>query len=453
MNAESDLQADSQAEVYKNFGVAGGQSSIPVLETAKELVLSINKRCKETWMAIMKENLLIHHPHQDLFNTIIKIVDNVCEGATNELSLKECLRAAYVSLVLLGTDKRGVHVCEIVHRLLTEELTKPEDELRERINAAISAVMTKLGLKPEDKDALLRRVIEETNNGEPYVSMILSAIVAMARRRMRPMDFKNYVFGVNLDEFNNKMIVHVILPKATGSTGEESESFDLVVDLRKLGEAHIKNKDVTHWVTDISRPPAPPIKGSGKKAFVAIGNFAVIIPAFLLPWIDRFLRAGWIPDGTTPEIYDAIRDKIEMVKMPEERFRDALAGMFVKYHWAFISKDETGGYVLKNEVSIKEWQGYTFLNAEDSEIWFPYPMWIKLRKQLESVRITEKAIRGIVKDSRTTRRVRTCGGDRSIEMKNLMILDKAKVEEILQGSIELFIVHKEPECEDTGDVP
>ena len=453
MVAEGNVKTDSQAEVYKNFGATGGHSAIPVLETAKELVLSINKRCEEVWSLILKEGLVIHHPHQDLFNTITKVVEDVCDGATDEPSLKECLRAAYISAMLLGTDKRGVHICEIVHRLLTEELTKPGEELQEKINATISAVMTKLGLKPEDKDALLRRVIEETNNGEPYVSMILSAIVAMTKRRMRPMDFKNYVFGVNLDEFNNKMIVHVILPKATGSTGEESESFDLVVDLRKLGEAHIKNKDVTHWVTDITRPPAPPIKGSGKKAFVAIGNFAVIIPAFLLPWIDRFLRAGWIPDGTTPEFYDAIRDKIEMVKMPEERFRDALAVVFVKYHWAFISKDETGGYVLKNEVSIKEWQGYVFLNAEDNEIWFPYPMWIKLRKQLESVRITEEAIRGIVKDSRTTRRVRTCGGERSIEMKNLVILDKAKVEEILQGSIELFIVHKEPECEDTGDVP
>jgi len=453
MVAEGNVKTDSQAEVYKNFGTSGGQGSISVLETAKELVLSINKRCEEVWSLILKEGLVIHHPHQDLFNTITKVVEDVCDSATDEPSLKECLRAAYISAMLLGTDKRGVHVCEIVHRLLTEELTKPEDELRERINATISAVMTKLGLKPEDKDALLRRVIEETNNGEPYVSMILSAIVAMTKRKMKPMDFKNYVFGVNLDEFNNKMIVHVILPKAMGDTGEESESFDLVVDLRKLGEAHIKNKDVTHWVTDTTRPPAPPIKGSGKKTFIAIGNLSVTIPAFLLPWIDRFLRAGWIPDGTTPEFYDAIKDKIETIKMPEERFRDALAGVFVKYHWAFIGKDETGGYILKNEVSIKEWQGYVFLNAEDSEIWFPYPMWVKLRKQLESVRITEEAIRGIIKDSRTTRRVKTCGGERSIEMKNLMILDKAKVEEILQGSIELFIVHKEPECEDTGDVP
>jgi hypothetical protein len=333
MTVENSSQVSNQGEVYKDFGTVGPPSKTSVLEAPKELALAINKRCEETWMAIMKEGLVIHHPHQDLFNTITKVIDDVCDGATDEPSLKECFRAAYVSATLLGVDKRGVHTCEIVYRLLTEELTKPEDELRERINATISASITRLGLKPEAKDALLRRVIEETNNGEPYVSMILSAIVAMTKRRMRPMDFKNYVFGVNLDEFNNKMIVHVILPKATGSTGEESESFDLVVDLRKLGEAHIKNKDITHWVTDITRPPAPPIKGSGKKAFVAIGNFAVIIPAFLLPWIDRFLRAGWIPDGTTPEFYDAIRDKIEMVKMPEERFRDALAVVFVKYHW------------------------------------------------------------------------------------------------------------------------
>jgi len=424
-----------------------------VIETPKELALAINERCEEAWPLILKEGLVIHHPHQDLFNTIIKVVENVCDGATDEASFKECLRAAYVSVMLLGVDKRGVHICEIVHRLLTEELTKPEDEVQERINATISATMTRLGLKPEVKDALFRKTIEETKSGEPYISTILDAIVAMAKKRMKSMDFKNYVFGVNLDEFNNKLIVHMVLPKVMGGRGAEYESFDLVIDLKKLGEAHLKYKDITHWVTDISRPPAPPIKGSSKKTFMAIGNLSVTIPAFLLPWIDRFLRAGWIPDGTTPEFYDAIRGKIEMVKMPEERFRDTLAGMFVKYHWAFISKDETGGYILKNEVSIKEWQGYVFLNAEDNEVWFSYPMWIKLRKQLESVRITEEAIRSIVKDSRTTRRVRTCGGERSIEMKNLIILDKAKVEEILQGPIEHFIVHREPECEDIGDNP
>jgi hypothetical protein len=453
MVAEGNVQADSQGEVYKNFGTSGGQGSISVLETTKELVLSINKRCEETWMAIMKEGLVIHHPHQDLFNTITKVVDDVCDGATDESSFRECLRAAYISAALLGVDKRGVRICEIVHRLLTEELTKPEDELRERISAAINAAITRLGLKPEDKDALLRKVIKETSDGEPYVSMILDAIVAMTKRRMRPMDFKNYVFGVNLDEFNNKIIVHMILPKAMGDTDKESESFDLVIDLRKLGEAHLKFKDVTHWVTDLARPPVPPIKGSGKNAFMAIGNFVVTIPAFLLPWIDRFLRAGWMPDGTTPEFYDAIKDKIETIKMPEERFRDALAEMFVKYHWVFVGKDEAGGCILKNEVSVKEWQGYTYFNTEDGEIWLPYPMWIKLRKQLEGARITKKAIRGIIKDSRTTRRVKTCGRERSIEMKNLVILDEAKVEEVLGGSIEHFVVHKEPECEDMGDNP
>jgi hypothetical protein len=222
MVAEGNVQADSQGEVYKNFGTSGGQGSISVLETTKELVLSINKRCEETWMAIMKEGLVIHHPHQDLFNTITKVVDDVCGGATDEASLKECFRAAYVSATLLGVDKRGMRICEIVHRLLTEELTKPEDELRERISAAINAAITRLGLKPEDKDTLLRKVIEETSDGEPYVSMILDAIVAMTKRRMRPMDFKNYVFGVNLDEFNNKIIVHMIPPFAGQLPGQNS---------------------------------------------------------------------------------------------------------------------------------------------------------------------------------------------------------------------------------------
>jgi hypothetical protein len=283
--------------------------------------------------------------------------------------------------------------------------------------------------------------------------MILDAIVAMAKRRMKPTDFGNYVYGVNLDEFNNKLIVHMVLPKATGGTEAGYESFDLVIDLKKLGEAHLKYKDITHWVTDLARPPAPPIKSSGKKALLAIGNFAVTVPAFLLPWIDRFLRMSWIPLGSTPEFFDAIKDKIEEVKTPEMRFKDALAGMFIRYHWAYVEKDETGGYILRNEISLREWQGYAYFNPADGEIWLPYPLWTKLRKQLESVRATERLVRSVIKGGRTGRWAKTCGGERSIEMKNLVILDEARVKEILGGQIEDFIVHREPECEDMGDNP
>jgi len=81
----------------------------------------------------------------------------------------------------------------------------------------------------------------------------------------------------------------------------------------------------------------------------------------------------------------------------------------------------------------------------------PYPMWTRLRKQLEGVRITEKLIRYIIKSSKTDRWAKTCGGEHSIEMKNLVILDRARVEENLGGPIKHFMVHEEPECEDMDD--
>jgi hypothetical protein len=124
--------------------------------------------------------------------------------------------------------------------------------------------------------------------------------------------------------------------------------------------------------------------------------------------------------------------------------------MLIRYHWAYVEKNETGEYVLKSEVSVKEWQGFAYVNPVDGEVWLPYPLWAKLRKQLENVRVTERLVRGIIKGSRTSRWIKTCGGERSIEMKNLVILDEAKVKEILGGPIEDFIVHREPECEETG---
>jgi|GEM_PF-5303717 hypothetical protein len=170
------------------------------------------------------------------------------------------------------------------------------------------------------------------------------------------------------NELNNKLVMHVVLPKAVGDTGDVLESFDLIIDLRKVGEAYLSERDVVCWVTDLARPPVPPIKGKGRKALIAIGNLPVTIPVFLLPWIDRFLRAGWMLDGTTPEFYDAIRDKIEAVKTLEQRFRDTLAAMFNKYHWVYVGKDKAGRYVLKSEISVKEWQGYAYFSPEDGEV-------------------------------------------------------------------------------------
>lgn len=279
-----------------------------MFETPKELALTINRRCEETWSSIIKEGLLVHHPRKDVFNAIVRIVNDVCDGATDETSFKECLKTSYISIMLLGVDKHGVHVCELVHRLLDEELEKPEEELRKNIDATINATMNRLGIGPEVKDALIRELIEGTNNGEPYVSMILNAVMGMAKKKMGPTDFRNLVYGVDLDEKSNRLLIHIVLPKARGyvNASDDFESFDVVIDMRKVGESYLVDTDVKLWLTDLSRPPLLPVnegKKKKKKASKVGGNYLVTVPVALLPWIDRFLRMGWIPLGSTPEFF------------------------------------------------------------------------------------------------------------------------------------------------------
>jgi len=194
-------------------------------------------------------------------------------------------------------------------------------------------------------------------------------------------------------------------------------------------------------------------------------NYDVVIPSILLPAIDRFLRMGWIPDGTSSEFLEAIRDKIKIIKTPEEMFRDTLARVFSAFHWVVVEKSDAGQYILKSDIPVtpeNPWQAYAYLLKEPkrtidgttwlpTEIWVPYPLWQKMREILERQRIPRNLIYAIAKSERVPRNVTTCGSERAIRMRNLVILDIERIKEYLDGEIEDYMTHIEPPCEGEGE--
>jgi hypothetical protein len=196
--------------------------------------------------------------------------------------------------------------------------------------------------------------------------------------------------------------------------------------------------------------PPPPPKEKGESSNAIFGNVKVTVPTILKPAIERFLRMGWIPDGTTPEFLHAIKDKIDVIKTPEEMFADTLAKVFYGVPWVTVNKTESGQYVLEAEIPVSSdnpWQKYVFLVPADGEIWVPSPIWQGVREMFEKVRIPRKMVEYIVKSKKTTRDAKTCESERKIRMLDLVILDVARVEEILNDKIESYIVHKEQTCE------
>jgi hypothetical protein len=170
---------------------------------------------------------------------------------------------------------------------------------------------------------------------------------------------------------------------------------------------------------------------------------------------------GWIPDGTTTEFLDAIRDKIKVIKTPEEMFADTLARVLSGYRWVVVDKTESGQYVMEADIPItteNPWQAYAYLLKEPqntsegikwlpTEIWVPHPLWRKTREILEKERIPRNMVEYIIKSGKTTRQAVTCGSNKTIRMLNIVILDIERVKEILDGDIEDYMVRVEQPCE------
>jgi hypothetical protein len=458
----------------QNAGTTNVVQSEPGLEALKELAEYVNTQCVRLWEQIVKSRQLIHHSNREVSRAIVGVVDDVCSDAQNEDSFYRCLMAFHVmASVLLGRTPRNEPICPLAMRLIEEETRKSLDQVRDRLKDIVNATLNRLDIAPERKSELERRAIEHIMEGKFYVDIVLERIKALVVQRMKPLDFRNFVMEAELNEYENKIMIHAIIPKAgePADVTENLESFTIVSDLKRVGTAYLVGRDFEYVVSDLSRPEAvvlpPPPKEKGKEDsdLWAIGNFTVVIPEILRPALDRFLRMGWIPDGTTAEFLDAIRDKIKIIKTPEEMFRDTLARIFVGVHWVEVLKNETGGYALKSDIPVtpeNPWQGYAYLLREPkrtnegiewlpTEIWVPYPLWQKMREILEKQKIPRNLIHAIVKSERVSRNATTCGSERAIRMRNLVILDIEMVKEYLNGEIEDYMVHIEPQCEGDGE--
>jgi hypothetical protein len=427
-----------------------------VPEALNELGSEVNVKCTQLYEYIVRNQLLIYHPHREISRAVKSIVDDACSDARNEESFRRCLIAYHVMAhVLLGQTDRNEPICYLIQRLLNEEYrNKAVNQVREELEEIVKATMYRLNISPEGKNEIERDAIEHITEGELYIDIVLEKVRSLAVQRLKPLDFRNFVAEAEVNELEGELTIHVVLPKAgePPDATENTESFMIVNDLKKVGLAYLVDKDAGYWVSDLSRPESlpPPPKEKEDETYQVIGNFQITIPSFLLPAIERFLRAKWIPDGTTTEFLNAIQDKIVIIKTPEEMFADTLAKVFYGVPWVTVNKTESGQYVLEADIPVTSdnpWQKYVFLVPADGEIWVPSLIWQGVREMFEKVRIPRKMVEYIVKSKKTTRDAKTCESERKIRMLNLVVLDVARVEEILNDKIESYIVHKEQTCE------
>jgi len=456
----------------QNAGTTNDVQTKTGLEALEKLASDVNNQCTQLWEYFVRNQLLINHPNMDVVRTIVGVVDDACSNAKDEQSFRRCLMAYRVmTSVLLGRSQSpqspsGGDICPLVIRLLEEELHRKSLEgVLKRLEDIVNATNYRLDIAPEKVKELDRQAIEHITEGRLFADYVLEKIKSLAVQRLKPLDFRNFVKEAEINEYENKIMIHVVIPKAGGPTDvvENLESFTIVSDLKKVGTAYLAGKDLGHSLTDLSRDEV--VVQVKKGITMIVMNYDVVIPSILLPAIDRFLRMGWIPDGTSSEFLEAIRDKIKIIKTPEEMFRDTLARVFSASHWVEVQKNETGDYVLKSDIPVtpeNPWQAYAYLLREPkrtidgttwlpTEIWVPYPLWQKMREILERQRIPRNLIHAIVKSERVPRNVTTCGSERAIRMRNLIILDIERIKEYLDGEIEDYMTHIEPPCEGEGE--
>ncbi len=442
-------------------GTTNNVQTEPGAEAVKKLASDVNIQCNQLYEYIVRNQWLIFHPHREISRAVKRIVDDACSNARNEESFRRCLLAYHVMVsVLLGRTDRNEPVCYLIQRLLNEEYrNKAVSQVREELEEIVNATMYRLNISPERAKEISRDAMEHIAEGKLYIDIVLEKVRSLAVQRLNPLDFRNFVSEAELNEFEGKLTIHVVLPKAgePPDVTENTESFTIVNDLKKVGLAYLVDRDSAYWVTDLSRPespPPPPPKEKGDETYQVIGNFQITIPSIMLTAIDRFIRMGWLPDGTTPEFLDAIRDMIKIIKTPEELFADTLSRALSAYRWVVVDKTESGQYVMEADIPItteNPWQRYTFLVPADSEIWIPYPMWRRAKDMFEKARIPRNMIEYIIKSKKISRSARTCGSERTIVMLNLVVLDIERVEEVLNDKIENHIVFKEPPCEGEGE--
>ena len=415
----------AKVEATTNEAVAGHGANQAIIDFARY----VNQKCIELQERIIKNALLIVHPNNELYKAIRRCIDDACGNATNEQALRECMKAVLVVRVLTSVGRRGEPVCPLVWRLLTEELHGKVDVVYNELDEELNAVVNRLGMAPEAVGAIMKEVEGSIGDGEPYTSRILGTINNLAKKRLRPGELAGFVKDAVVDESSGNLVIHIVLGDGRG------ESFTMTVKRSEIGKAYVGGGDVEVWVTDLAREPLVNKKGSPVN-----GNVVVLIPHSILGHIDRFLGRGLIPDFSTVEFYEAIRGKLAIIKTPEERLGEALASAFMKFVWVIVDKDETGSCKTDSDLT-GEPQAYAYLLPD--EIWLSHYLWTILRDELGKHHVLETSVRAWVKEMRTSRSIVRKWDGRSVTIKNVVVLDRAKIEKALGGSVEDFIIHKE----------
>jgi hypothetical protein len=421
----------ANVETTTNETTTGQGVNQAIIEFARQ----VSQRCVELQERLIRNALVIVHPNNEVFKAIKRCVDDACGDVTNEQALKECVRVALVVKVLISFDKRGNQTCPIVWRLLDEELYGNIKKVHDYLENEVNAVVNRLGMAPEEVKTIMREVEGSIGDGEPYVSRILGTINDLAKRRVRAREFVRYVKDAVVDESSDRLTIHIVLGDGGGK-----ESFNVVVKRSDIGRAYVGNRDIEVWVTDLARE-----QRFNDKGVPLNGNIVVIIPNILLGHIDRFLGYGLIPDFSTIEFYESIKNKLETIKTPEEMLREAVGSAFAKFVWVTVSRNGAGGYETDSELT-GEPQGYAYLL--DDEVWLPHYLWTVFREELEKHGVLETSVRAWVRETRRPRSITRKWDGRSVVIRNLVILDRRKVEEALGGSVEDFIVHLEKPAED-----
>jgi hypothetical protein len=423
----------SEEIVYKSYPSGKNETNEEtagqaVSHPASELAGQVNQQCMELQERIERSALVIVHVNNEVYETIRKCLDEACGGVASEQSLRECARVVTIIRVLTGVDKNGTQVCPILMRLLTEELGH-EPHLDKYLEQEYNIAVNRLGIAPEVSDAVMREAMNAVGNGEPCVIRILNAINNLAKKRVRPEEFAGFVKDAVLDEETGKLTIHIVIP------GAKPESFDVTIKRGEVGLAYITNADRAVWVTDIARGPR-----LGRLGEVLNGNVRVVVPRMLVGDVDRFLRHGLIPDFTTVELYEAIKEVLDVVRTPEERLREAVGSAFAKFVWVTVTKNKTGANETDSDLA-GEPQAYAYLLPD--EVWLPHYLWTILRGELEKHSVMESKVKAWVKEMRTSRSIVRKWDGRSVTIKNVVVLDRAKIEKVLGGSVEDFIIHTE----------
>ena len=123
---EGEVETPEQLQ-KQSAGTTNNVQTKPGAEALEKLASEVNIQCTQLWEYFVRNQLLINHPNKDVARTIVGVVDDACSNAKDEQSFRRCLIAYNVMAgVLLGHTERHEPICQLIQRLIIEELSTIE---------------------------------------------------------------------------------------------------------------------------------------------------------------------------------------------------------------------------------------------------------------------------------------------------------------------------------------